>query len=364
MHRRYGIATVAIAATAACALPMAASAKTKTVYAGGPPTLRALARTVGITRAFGKKYMPGINAFFNQTVTINQGDSVKWVGLATSFHTVDLPARGGKDLPFIVQGSTVTGVNDSAGSPFWFNGHVPSLGFNPKLFAPSGGKTYNGSARVESGLPAGPPKDTFKVTFTKPGMYKYFCDIHPGMIGYVVVKPKGKPVPTATQDATAIVKQATTDLKAAKKLPQTTLPADHVSLGLSTPGGVELYAMFPATLSVKAGTVVTFSMSRNSREAHTATVGPTAYLMTLANSFNGGPTPAQQALYPSDNPALGPISLGPTSHGNGFVGTGALDEDPTTPLPPSGQIKFTTAGTYQYICAIHPFMHGTIVVTP
>jgi amicyanin len=24
---------------------------------------------------------------------------------------------------------------------------------------------------------------------------------------------------------------------------------------------------------------------------------------------------------------------------------------------------FTTPGTYKYICAIHPFMHGTIVVT-
>ncbi len=25
---------------------------------------------------------------------------------------------------------------------------------------------------------------------------------------------------------------------------------------------------------------------------------------------------------------------------------------------------FTTAGTYQYYCTIHPFMKGTIVVTP
>jgi len=24
---------------------------------------------------------------------------------------------------------------------------------------------------------------------------------------------------------------------------------------------------------------------------------------------------------------------------------------------------FTTAGTYHYICSIHPFMHGTVIVT-
>ncbi|HXL41206.1 MAG TPA: plastocyanin/azurin family copper-binding protein, partial [Actinomycetota bacterium] len=25
---------------------------------------------------------------------------------------------------------------------------------------------------------------------------------------------------------------------------------------------------------------------------------------------------------------------------------------------------FTAPGTYAYICQIHPFMHGTVVVTP
>jgi plastocyanin len=102
-------------------------------------------------------------------------------------------------------------------------------------------------------------------------------------------------------------------------------------------------------------------MSANSREVHTAAFGPSKYLTTLADSV-AGPTPDQQALYPSSPPQAGPIQLDPTSHGNGFANTGALDSDPTTPSPTTERIDFTKPGVYHFICLIHPFMHGTIVV--
>lgn len=182
------------------------------------------------------------------------------------------------------------------------------------------------------------------------------------MIGYVVVRPRSKPVPTAKQDAAALTKQLTTDIRAAAKLLKVKQQAKHVSLGLSTPQGVELLAMFPAQLSVNAGTVVTFSMSSASREVHTAAFGPISYLTTLSNAV-GGPSPvAQAALYPSSNPGLGPIQLNKASHGNGFANTGALDRDPTTKLPATERIDFTQPGVYQFMCLIHPFMHGTIIV--
>ena len=38
---------------------------------------------------------------------------------------------------------------------------------------------------------------------------------------------------------------------------------------------------------------------------------------------------------------------------SGFMPTGA-----------TFQFTFTTAGTYPYYCTVHPFMKGTIVVTP
>lgn len=347
----------AVAACAALAVPATAAAATKTVYAGPPPTAKTLARKLHATSLV--KYSPDINAFFNQHTTIHVGDRVKFV--LGGFHTVDIPAAGGSDLPLIVtSGGLVSGVNDAAGNPFWFNGQRPNLGFNPALFKPSGPTRFNGKTRFDSGLPlgAGKPKP-FAISFTKPGTYKYFCDVHPGMVGYITVKPKSAHIPTAKQDAAAQINQVTGDIEGALKAVKTKVPANTVSIGKSAPGGVELFAMFPASLTVTSGTVVTFRMSRHSRETHTATFGPAGELKTLSSSF--GPSIPAQGVFPSDQAQ--PVLENPTNHGDGFATVGALDNDPTTTmLPSSGQIRFTAPGTYQFICLIHPFMHGVIVV--
>jgi plastocyanin len=363
LHLNRRILSVAVAGGAALLAPVAAGAAvTKTVYAGPPPVTNQLAaKILPNPKAFVKKYSPDINAFFNQRTTINVGDSVSFV--LRGFHTVDIPAKGGNDLPLIIPGSTmVSGVKDAAGNSFWFNGKVPNLGFNPALFAPSGGKVYNGSSRVDSGLPSSSKPKPLKVKFAKAGTYKFFCDVHPGMVGYVVVKPKGKAIPSATQDAAAQKAQATTAVKQAKKLvANLKLPANTVSLGESTPAGTELFAMFPATLTVSAGTTVTFQMSAHSRETHTATFGPVSYLTPLAKSFGPGPGISPIAAYPSD--PTQPITESTSSHGNGFANTGVLDNDPATAqIGPSSKIDFTTPGTYQFVCLIHSFMHGTIIV--
>ena len=340
---------VALAVAALAILPSAAAAHSKTVYAGGPAKW---SKTLGVA---------GVDNFLINRVTINVGDTVVWNGASLSggFHSVDIPAVGGEDLPLILPtGKTVTGANDAAGNPFWFNGQ-PLLNFNPKLFGPIGTHIYSGSARIDSGLPVSPKPENFKVMFTKAGTYRYFCDVHPGMVGWVIVKPKGKKIPSAKADAKTLKAEEKHFAAEAKQVAKIKPPADTVSVGAAGPGGLELFAMFPATLTVSPGTTVTFTMPKGSREVHTATFGPVAYLTALANAFGQDPGSAPSALYPSDVPH---ITLTPTTHGNGFVNTGAMDRDSTTPLPASNTIDFTTAGTYQYICLIHPFMHGTIVV--
>lgn len=341
---------------AAMWLPAAASARTKVVFAGGPG---------GFASQLQKNYGAGVNNFLLNKVTIHTGDSVVWNGksLAGGFHTVDIPALGGSDQSLVVPtGKTVSGVNDVAGNPFWFNGQ-PSLGLNPALFGPTGGSTYNGSARVDSGLPLGPPR-SFKVKFTKPGVYHYFCDVHYGMQGTVVVLPKSKHVPSAKQDTKTLKKVEAGYVASAILVDKTTAPVNSVSLGASGPGGLEVYAMFPSTLNVKKGTTVTFSMSAKSRETHTAAFGdtspPNGYVYKLAQTAFNSLVIDPRGIYPSDVPM--PISLSKTSHGNGFANTGALDRDPATKPQASAQITFTQPGTYHYVCLIHSFMHGTIVV--
>ncbi len=51
-------------------------------------------------------------------------------------------------------------------------------------------------------------------------------------------------------------------------------------------------------------------------------------------------------------------------HGNGFWNSGLLDSDDATPNPQSTQVAFGAAGTFAYICIIHPFMKGEVTVTP
>ena len=123
----------------------------------------------------------------------------------------------------------------------------------------------------------------------------------------VVVRPKRRSIPTARQDAKALKKQYAKDLKVAKGLTGTTPPAGTVDLGSAGADGVEIFAMFPSTVTIPVGTTLKFQMSKGTYETHTATFGPgpadtpSTYLGKLAASFQS-PIPDPIAIYPSDMP--------------------------------------------------------------
>jgi plastocyanin len=340
--------------------PAAAAAKTKQVSMGLP--------TKAAVTSF-QKLNGDANAFFPSSVTVATGDKVRFT--VAGFHNIDFPAAGANPLAlFTPTGNKVTGENDAAGAAFWFNG-LDTLGFNPEL-APAGfGKTftYNGSKRVLSGLPLVDNPKPVSVRFAKAGTYRYFCDIHPGMIGTVKVVKKRGAVPGAKADARAVKKQVAAGLKTLKTISQTTVGAETVQVGGAGKGGVESFDFFPASPAVKVGTTVTFTMPVGSTEAHTATTGPgniedpASYIGALAAGFEAPAIPGA-ALYPSDVPGQTAASLTKTLHGNGFWNTGVIDAVDQSPPPASNKVTFAEAGQFDFYCLIHPFMKATVTVSP
>jgi plastocyanin len=358
-HRSKAASAAAVAVLAV--VPAGASAATKVVLMGTPPTKDG--------KAIGKLFVD-VNDFFPNGTTIHVGDKVQFTPVG--FHNADLPKKGGAASPLLVPtGQPVTGLNDAAGNPFWFNGAVPQVSFNPVLGKSNLGKTlsYSGSKGINSGLPPenGKPKP-MTVKFTKTGTFAFYCDIHPGMKGSVRVLAKSKKIPSAKADAKRLKDQVARDLAIAKTLPKAKPAAGTVDVGEAGKFGVEYFGMLPATQTVPVGTTLKFQMTAGTREVHTATFGPgdpekepNSYLGQLAAAFLP-PIPRGDAVYPSDPPPAGPAALTPTLHGNGFWNSGALDLAGATPLPASNVVTFAAPGTYNFYCLVHPFMKGTVVV--
>jgi plastocyanin len=343
---------------ASLAVVSAAPAATKTVMMGLPPSA---------AKAFNDRLQVDVNDYFPHKVVINAGDSVRFV--PRGFHTMDLPGTGEGPVPlFSPNGQTIGGATDAAGVPFWFNGQ-PQLGFSPPLLESAFGKTvtHKAGTRVQSGLPLQNRPKPFVVRFGEPGRYTYVCDIHTGMKGVVVVRPSTKAVPSARADRRKVAAQVARDLAVARQLPKATPPAGVVDLGEAGPHGVEYFGMLPERIQVPVGGTVRFRMTQGSYEVHTATFGPgnpledpNSYLGMLASSFES-PVLEGAAAYPSDPPGS-PVTLSPTTHGNGFWNSGVLDAARSTPVPEDGSLQFGTAGDFDYYCLVPPCMRGTVVV--
>jgi plastocyanin len=187
-RRVWGIATTASAVAAIALLASSSSALALVApVSAGPP------KPANVNQL-------DFNAFFPSTTRIHVGDSVSWS--INGFHTVSFLASGQvPKAPFVpVAGNLISGQLDAASTPFWFNGQ-PKLVLNPEAAIPSGGKTYNGSGYLNSGVPTpGGPPAPFVVKFTKAGTFTFYCLIHPGMKGIVRVLPKSVLVPGAKHD--------------------------------------------------------------------------------------------------------------------------------------------------------------------
>jgi plastocyanin len=350
------VPALVLVALGALALPAGAHAATKQVYMGTPPAYQ---------KALNQQYGSDANAFFPRTISINAGDSVRFLPVA--FHNVDFPPRGQRQKPLLTPSSPITGAVDAAGQPFWFNGQ-PNIGFNPALLQSGFGKTFafTPATGVQSGLPTAPKPKPMTVRFARPGTFTYYCDVHPGMKGKVRVERRGRPTPSRAAEAARVRRQAADALTQAKAFNTQAADPGVVHLSIVGRNGVEYFGFVPSNVSVPVGSSLTFDMPTGSYEVHTATTGPgnpdkepASYLGMLAASLQR-PVFDPAAIYPSEPPGA-PSTVTPTSHGNGFWNSGVLDAlSQTQQVPSSSQVTFTQPGTYEFYCMIHPFMHGTV----
>lgn len=129
-----------------------------------------------------------LNGFVPAQLTIHAGDRVTWMSGGVHIHTVSF-GLDPRTTPLFV--------------PVGQDKHGPILAWNPRVFDPilpkdgiyRGGVASSGVVAL-TGNYANLPGQTFlqapfTLTFTKPGVYTYYCLIHPGMAGTITVLARG-----------------------------------------------------------------------------------------------------------------------------------------------------------------------------
>jgi plastocyanin len=298
--------------------------------------------------------------FFPRTIVVRAGDTVRWPG--SGQHTATF--LGGAARPPLIAptGTLVSGENDPAGTPFWFNGR-PLFGFGRRAGTRTKRAAFAGKGLRNSGLQVGGKPKPFRLRFTRPGTYKYLCLIHPQtMRGTVRVVAARARVPSKAKVAAAVRRQTRRDVRELKALDRARGPKGNTVLaGNARRDGIDAIKYFPANKTVSAGTTLRLRLAKLTDEPHTFTTGPDAYLSTVFSTFFG-PTLGAVGFYSSTPP---PLATSPTALGNGFMNTGWLDNDPKTRAPNAVNVQFPIAGTYRFLCLVHgPEMTLNITVTP
>ena len=348
------------------------------------------------------KYNGDFLAYFPNEVTVRAGDTVSfhenWTGEP---HTVTLGTLVEQDL-------TAAKANPNAQPPV----NLPSL------LAPPGpkGEDFAQNAAQPCYLSSGqPPTDTntpcakdqqtqpafdgtqpyynsgflpedttFSIKLSpniKPGTYHYYCNLHgPDMSGSIVVKAKDASIPSqadvdkaGTTQKNDIVNKLLPAYNQAKAgqfpIPNVKNVAGYGSPDVQTAG---INEFIPATIQAKVGQPVSWTVVG----PHTISFGKTpiepgkfttkapdgSWHLSPAFAPSGFPRPPEQN---QNTPPNAPISVTPlnggTYDGTSFKSTGVLQSFPPQLIAPS--ITFTKAGTYTYVCLIHPKMGGVVTVT-
>jgi plastocyanin len=297
--------------------------------------------------------------FYPDSITINVGDTIVWKLNSAEPHTATFPKPGEKVPDLIVPEG----------------GSSQRMLFNPLAVLPQGGPSYDGTALTGSGQLGGEPQfpTEYKLTFTQPGTYEYFCAFHTMMTGKVIVQAAGSPYPkTQAQIDADAAAQLKADTDAAQKaepgaMQVATRPGSNGStvyeVNMGYGDGILTWMRFaPQDLTVHVGDSVEWkAVDVETPHTVTFTSGAAEPEMVLPEPQSAGPP---KLVF---NPEVLAPAGGTTYSGQGYFNSGLIwGTKAPFPGPRSYSLTFDTPGTYKYICVLHNEMGmvGQITVLP
>ncbi len=190
------------------------------------------------------------------------------------------------------------------------------------------------------------------------------------LIGAVLLAACAQPTPTPEKvEVTREVKvEVTRVVEVTAAPPPTTAPPAARTLTVQAGGGQEtdvISAFLPALIRIRAGDTLTWKLSGD--EIHTVSFNPPPEaFQPVVPVPGGGPTDfmiSPQVGFPTRFPGA-PVE---TFDGTSFASSGIMSKQPPAPgAPPNDtfSLTFDTPGTYPFLCLIHPYMTGAVVVEP
>jgi plastocyanin len=286
------------------------------------------------------------STFFPSTLEASAGDTVVFTNASTQApHTITfgVAADRSNQPPVVLPNGTESPV--VLEPCFAADGPTAQLTKCPSKQLPAydGSGYWNSGFLVPAPAPEGPKRATVKLADSiEPGDYRYICVLHGPMAGVLKVVEDGERE-TREKVVESAVKELTAVRTSADGIEDPDVPAGTVAAGWS--GGVTAVNRFlPETIEVKRGETVTWE-AFSDYEPHTVSFGP---------DFKAGvPGPGQA---PS-----GPKSGGAYTGGAASSGMFGKEGGPFPPGP--FKLSFPTAGTYTYVCVLHPAMQGTVKVS-
>ena len=331
------------------------------------------------------------NDFFPRTVTVRTGADLQFIN--QGFHTLTLLTTG----TTAKQDQHANGLaqSDTDDTSRNLNGTTHAVLNNAALGptsstcgAPAAPCSFDGSAVVSSGVPTGPPAPFVVHVAASPGTYVFLCRVHAGMTGKLKVVAASAEVPSATQVEHRVARQIAKDLKGAwaadRHASRDAEVEDHdrsrtwrVVAGTSSEDGrVALLEFLPKNLDIRPGDRVVFK-PRSPNEPHTVTfpvdTGNEFVPLCEAGSTDLPLGPTGCNFGPPDEVELDGgngvrlITSPSTSSDSGIIGARRLASDiglARTAILNKWSVSFAgaSAGTYTYVCMIHPGMEATISV--